>query len=285
MKKNTIKPFMPLLLLLALAFTAQGQQGSAKQGHLFIIGGGERSSALIREMVVTANLGAEDYILILPMATSIPEESVAYISTQLAEHSTQPIYSFNFTRTQASEQQSWIDSVANARLIYITGGDQNKFMDVVRGTKLFDALHQAYQRGATIAGTSAGAAIMSQEMITGSKIGEHEASDFREIKHDYAATATGMGFISDAIIDQHFIMRSRHNRLLSLLADYPDKTMIGIDEGTAIIVSGNRVRVVGDSQVLVVSQPQNMHRTSTGKAAFNDANLSLYIDGQSFNLK
>lgn len=269
-------------LLIALLITSL-LSFSQNKGSLFIIGGGDRSPALVKQMVETARLKPSDYIVVLPMATSIPEESVAYISGQLSAVCNNKITSFNFTKAQADNQHAWIDSVKNARFIFITGGDQNKFMDVVRDTKLYEALHQAYRNGATISGTSAGAAVMSQIMITGEEKGKSDKDSFREIKSNSVITSTGMGFLTSAIIDQHFIIRSRYNRLLSALADHPDKTLIGIDEATAIIVTGKKVTVAGESQVVVVSQPKQLKKGN--KVTFKNAALSLYSAGESFELK
>ena len=257
----------------------------AQKGKLFIIGGGERSSALIADLVKTSELRSTDYIVILPMATSVPEESIAYISEQISEFSNNKIVSFNFSKEQANNKTNWIDSVRNARLIYVTGGDQNKFMEIVRDSKLYEAMHQAYRYGATISGTSAGAAIMSQIMITGSQKQDSKSDPFREIKADYVEVSSGMGFLKNVIIDQHFIMRSRYNRLLSVLYDHSDKTVVGIDEGTALVVSKNKARISGDSQVLVVNNPKNKKIMPNGKVSFQQANLSLYVHGQEFKLK
>lgn len=270
-----------LLIMLCLL----GAIGNAQTGKLFIIGGGDRSSALIQDLVKTAQLRAADYIVILPMATSVPEESIANISEQILEFSDHKIVSFNFNKEQANNNVRWIDSVKNARLIYITGGDQNKFMNVVRDTKLYDAMHQAYRNGATFSGTSAGAAVMSEVMITGSQKQESKDDTFREVKADYVGVSSGMGFLKNVIIDQHFIKRSRYNRLLSVLYDYSDKMVIGIDEGTALVVSGNKARVSGESQIFVVNNPKNKKITAKGKVSFQHVNLSLYVHGQEFKLK
>ena len=240
---------------------------------------------MIKDLVTTSNLRSDDYIVILPMATSVPEESIAFISEQLSKVSDHKITSFNFSKEQANSKVEWIDSVRNARLIYVTGGDQNKFMDIVRSSKLYDAMHQAYRNGATISGTSAGAAIMSEIMITGAQKNDPRADSFREIKADNSEVATGMGFLKNIIIDQHFIMRSRYNRLLSVLYDNSDKMVIGIDEGTALVVSGNKGRVSGDSQIVVIKNPKNKRISSKGKVSFQDAKLSLYQHGQEFKLK
>lgn len=283
MRRNIIANVLLFVGLFSIAHFSFGQV--REQGSLFIIGGGERSSALIHDLVQTAELRTDDYIVILPMATSVPEESVAYISEQLREHSTHPIVSFNFTKAQADTQTQWIDSVRNARLIYMTGGDQNKLMDVIRGTKLYDALHEAYRSGSTISGTSAGAAVMSEQMITGSHVGGSESSTFNQVRPGLVETAQGLGFLNRAVIDQHFIMRSRYNRLLSVLMDYPNKMMIGIDEGTALVVKGKNARVVGDSQVVVVSFPRKRQQHRITNSSFHQAQLSLFSHGQSFKLK
>lgn len=269
-------------LLLAVCVFSAFLTYSQKKGSLFIIGGGERSPELMKELIETAALSPTDYIVILPMATSIPVESVALISSELSGICNNPIASFNFTKTQANDNQTWIDSVQNARLIYITGGDQNRFMDVVSGTGLYTALHQAFNNGATISGTSAGAAVMSEIMITGE---EKDKGGFKEIKKNNVVTSQGMGFVTSAVIDQHFIRRSRYNRLLSILADYPGKVVIGIDEGTAIIVKGNKIRVAGESQVVVISQPKKRRISDKNKVGFNNAKLSLLIPGDDFKLK
>lgn len=281
MKKNILEKSF-LLIAFVLVF---GSGYSQKKGNLFIIGGGERSLELMGELIKTANPSFNDYIVILTMATSVPEESYEYTRSQLATLCKNKITHFNFTKTQANDHKAWIDSVRNARLIYVVGGDQNKFMDVVKGSALYDALHHAYKNGATLSGTSAGAAIMSQIMITGEEKDKNNKDSFREIRNDNTVTTEGMGFLTKAIIDQHFIKRSRYNRLISLLADHPDKIMIGIDESTAIVVTGKKVKVVGESQVVVLSKPKKLKIWGKDKVSFKNARFSLFSPGDRFKIK
>lgn len=278
--RNYLAKYLSLVALFSLTATLT----NAQKGSLFIIGGGNRSTELMKELVTTAALSPKDYIVVLPMATSVPVESVASVSKDLSALCNNAITSFNFTKAQANDNKAWIDSVKNARLIYITGGDQNKFMAVVKGSALYTALHEAYNNGATISGTSAGAAVMSEIMITGGEKNKAEG-DFKEITKDNAITSQGMGFLTTAIIDQHFIKRSRYNRLLSVLADHPDKTLIGIDEETAIIVKGKKIKVAGNSQVIIVSQPKKLNTWNNNKVSFNKASLSILTPGSEFQLK
>ena len=280
MKKNLLERF---LLLTAFVFVLSS--GYGQKGNLFIIGGGERTPALMGELIKTVNPDVSDYIVILTMATSEPAESFESTRSQLAKLCNNKISNFNFNKAQANDDKSRIDSVRHAKLIYIVGGDQNKFMDVVRGSALYDAMHLAYQNGATISGTSAGAAIMSQIMITGEEKDKKNKDTFKEIRKDNVVTSQGMGFINKAIIDQHFIKRSRYNRLLSVLADHPEKMVIGIDESTAIVVTGKHVKIVGESQVVVVSKPKKLRIFDKGKVAFKNARLSLFTAGDHFKLK
>ncbi|MGN6533644.1 MAG: cyanophycinase [Ginsengibacter sp.] len=271
-------------LLTAFVFIMAGGYGQ-KKGNLFIIGGGERTPELMKELIITADPAAGDYFVVLTMATSEPEESYEFLYSQLSALCKNKITGFNFTKSQANDQTNWIDSVRHAKLIYIVGGDQNRFMDVVRGSALYHAMHDAYKNGATISGTSAGAAVMSQIMITGEEKDKTDKGGFKDIKKDNAVTAQGMGFIINAIVDQHFIKRSRFNRLLSVLSDHPDKMVIGIDESTAIIVTGNKVRVTGESGVVVISNPKKIRISGKGMVAFKNARLSLFTQGDHFKLK
>lgn len=280
MKIRIIRIAVWMITLIFIVSPGFGQ----KRGSLFIIGGGERSPEMLDQLIKTAKLTPSDRVVILPMASGVPVETVRYITTELSARIENPIRSFNFNRDQANEQQNWIDTVRNAKLIYITGGDQNRFMKVVFGTKLYDALHQAYENGATISGTSAGAAVMSQLMITGEEKNKTGKNNFEEIKTDNVIITEGLGFLPNAIIDQHFIVRSRYNRLLSVLAAHPEKKVIGIDERTAIIVKDKKARVVGESQVVVIANPKNLRITKTHKAGFQRASLSLLLDGDSFML-
>lgn len=281
MKKNFLERF---ILLTAFFFALSAGYGQ-KKGSLFIIGGGDRTPGLMGELIKTANPGKNDYIVVLTMSTSVPEESYGSIRNQLSTLCKNPVTGFNFTKTQANDHTVWIDSVRKARLIYIVGGDQNKFMEVVKESKLYEAMHQAYAQGTTISGTSAGAAVMSQIMITGEEKYKKDKDGFKEIQKNNVVTSQGMGFITSAIIDQHFIKRSRYNRLLSVLTDHPDKMVIGIDESTAIVVKGKKVRVVGESQVVVIRKPKKMQVSDKNKVGFKNARLSLFTAGDHFKLK
>jgi len=270
--------FIFILLLSATQLMAQ-------KGKLFIIGGGTRSPELIQSLLETSAMQQKDYIIVLPMATAEPEASFNAIKKQITAFSKNNIAALNFTPEQVNNK-NWLDSLKGARLIYIVGGDQSRFMKAVLHTPVYAAIHEAYQNGATIAGTSAGAAVMSKQMITGTQLQDSVYKEtFNKLWTGNIEFEEGMGLLDGVIIDQHFLKRSRYNRLISALAAYPKYECIGIDEGTAIIVQQKKVTVAGASQVLRISKPKNLKVTSKNLIKLDGLEFNLYTAGDQFLLK
>ncbi len=261
-------------------------QRAAPAGNLFIIGGGDRPAELIAQMIATANLQKKDYIVVLPMASIEPEASFAAIRTQMQAATTKKITCFNFTPATV-QNKNWVDSLRRAKLIFITGGSQDRFMHVVLNTPVYAAIHQAYASGGTIAGTSAGAAVMSQYMITGQQLAGDTTyrETFNKLWDNNIAFSQGLGLLDSTIIDQHFIKRSRYNRLFSALAAHPQFNCIGIDEATAIIVHRKNVKVVGQSQVIYAAEPEKLAVDASGLLKMKDMRLSIYTNGDCFELQ
>ncbi len=281
-----MNPKMLFYFLFLISLLANGQENKpAPKGSLFIIGGGRRSPELMQSMLNTAQLGKQDYIIVLPMASAETDTAYFYFKKSLNNLTNQPIVNLNFTADNQNNK-NWLDSLKGAKLIFIAGGDQSRFMKTVLNSPIYDAIHQAYKNGATIAGTSAGAAVMSKYMITGRELRGDTTynSTFKKVWDKNIEFTEGLGLINSAIIDQHFIARSRYNRLLSALAQFPDWPSIGIDEATAIIVQGNKVSVAGESQVVVLSKPKDLKITDKGLIKFKNVQFSIYTAGDVFSL-
>lgn len=280
---------MKQLLLFIVAFNlcnifsaiSQTKQPAIK-GKLFIIGGGDRGVELMKTMVATAAFGSKDYAVVLPMAGENPDTSFYYFKEDLLPVCSNTIVNFNFTK-QKVHDKSWLDSLVNARLVFITGGDQERFMAIVLHTPVYDAIHKAYTNGATIAGTSAGAAVMSQKMITGKELTDtNYNATFKKLNHNNIEIKEGLGLLTNVIIDQHFIVRSRYNRLLSAIAKYPSYACIGIDEAAAIIVKGNKITVAGQGQVVLMQKPSGLKTTAAKLIKMKNLQLSIFTAGDDF---
>jgi cyanophycinase len=273
-----------IYILFFMSFSAKAQFSNYPKGSLFIIGGGERSVELIDELVKTAEMRRNDFIVVLPMATTTPDSAFTSISQQLNKACSNKVYNFKNLRPN---DPMWLDSIGTAKIIYIPGGDQNRFMDAVKNTPIVDAIQRAYKNGTIIAGTGAGAAVMSKYMITGNQlVGDSPySSTFDKLIDKNIEFKEGLGLLDSIIIDQHFIKRSRYNRLISALNAHPRYSCIGIDESTAIIVHQNMIRVIGDGQVVKMSKPINFSVNDKGLIKFQDLNFSIFTDGDSFYLK
>ena len=283
-----MKPIQFFLLITAFSFFVQpaiSQEKNLPKGNLFIIGGGNRSDALMLDLLKTAQLSDKDYIVVLPMSGAEPDTSFFYFKKQVETLCRNTIANLNFTKAN-STNKLWLDSLKKAKLIFITGGDQSRFMSVVLNTPIYTAIHNAYRQGATIAGTSAGAAVMSKYMITGNQlIGDTTyQSTFDQLRKDNIEFSQGLGLLDSIIIDQHFIVRSRYNRLLSALYAFPAFTCIGIDESTAIVFHQYKITIAGIGQVIVFSNMENKTAVN-GLIKFSDIHLRVFTEGDSFKIK
>ena len=270
--------------LLFLSFgTLQAQK---LKGKLFIIGGGQRSDAMMTQLVSLSDLQKKDYIVVLPMSSEEPDSAYIYFKKQFEKLTPNPIIMLNFDKTTATNKVL-NDSLQNAKLIFISGGDQSRFMNVVKNTPIYTAIHRAYENGSTIAGTSAGAAVMCEHMITGNQKLESKYSEtFNNIRYDNLETTTGLGLVKNVIIDQHFLKRSRYNRLLSALVEFPTHIGIGVDESTALIVRNKKIEIVGESEVIVVKKPKGIAKSKKENlVSIKSLEMAIYTEGQKFKIQ
>lgn len=255
-------------------------------GKLFIIGGGSRPSAMVDRIIKESGIDKEGYGIILPMSSIEPDSAVYYAKIQFTEKGLKNIYGLNFVKDEVLTPTK-IDSIKNAKLVYISGGDQSRFMNIVAGNDIEKAIWKSYEKGNMIAGTSAGAAVMSKNMITGDELKHPEYnSTFRTIEPDNLELKQGLGMLSNnIIIDQHFVKRSRYNRLITAIIQFPEITGVGIDESTAILVTGNTAEVIGDSQVIVLRNSKVSKKVQEDKLGAHGIQLDVYLPGETFTLK
>ncbi|MFT4575276.1 MAG: cyanophycinase [Polaribacter sp.] len=285
-KLITVGVLLGLFFQLCISCTQEQKEVKTNaKGKLFIIGGGKRPSAIVDRIISESGIDKNGYGVILPMSSSEPDTSAYYAKLQFLKKGLKNVHGLIFTKNEVLSAAK-LDSIKNAKLIYISGGDQNKFMDIVGNTAIEKAIHQAYKDGSLIAGTSAGAAVMSKMMITGSELKNiKHASTLRNIQADNIEIKSGLGMLNNVIIDQHFVKRSRYNRLISVVIEHPEKIGIGIDESTAILVKGATVEVVGDSQVLIFKNPKQSKNTYKDKLGAHGIVLNIHLPGEIFTIK
>jgi len=282
--KSIISKIALFLFVLGTIYNVKGQI-NYKKGSLFIIGGGSRPVELIKKIILESEIDKDGYGIVLPMASSEQDSSVFYAKIPFQKEGVKNIYGMYFKKNQIPTNEQ-LDSIKNAKLIYITGGDQDRFMNIVKNTPIEIAIRENFKRGGMIAGTSAGAAVMSEKMITGNEL-KHPTyhSTFLNLEENNIELKKGLGFIKNAIIDQHFVRRSRYNRLITAVIEYPTLKGVGIDESTAIFIKDGKAEVVGNSQVIVLSNRNRSKENRNGKLAARGLKIDIYLNGDTFKFK
>jgi cyanophycinase len=250
------------------------------KGTLFIVGGGSQPDDLVRQFVALAGGPGKARIAILPMATS---DAVAAGAEKKAQLDSMGADAFvvNVTRAQADDD-SVVRALAGATGIWFPGGDQTPLASALRGSDALRTIHDRYRAGAVVGGTSAGAAVMSDSMITGNQYypGVAAAVDsptFSRIGRRLIEIAPGLGFLHNAIVDQHFIRRQRENRLISVVLERPSLLGVGIDEGTALKVAPDgRWAVLGRSSIIVIDA-RSARVTSPSQPSLGGTNLRVSV--------
>jgi cyanophycinase len=157
------------------------------------------------------------------------------------------VYNLEISERAQATLDSKVRILDDATAVFFTGGDQMRITSQIGDTPIFQRIREIYDDGGVIAGTSAGASVMSETMLV---VGGEEES---HVIGGSLRMAPGLGLIGGVIIDQHFMERGRVGRLLGAVAQNPKNLGIGIDEQTAIVVErGNGFYVLGSGAVYVI---------------------------------
>lgn len=270
--------------------SAAVQSADAPKGTLLIVGGGPQPDELVQRFVDLAGGAGKARIVVFAMASEYGLEGGEEKAEDLRKLGAHAINVY-ITREQAN-QESIVHLLDDATGIWFGGGDQSRLTHAIGGTKVEEAIHERYRAGAVVGGTSAGAAVMSTPMITGDERhpggARPDTTDpFKTIARDNIITSEGFGLIDGAIIDQHFLRRKRHNRLISAVLEHPKLLGVGIDESTALLVQPDGMwRVLGASAV-VVYDARNASITGTSAPTLGAAGIAMHVlpAGSSFDPK
>lgn len=215
---------------------------------LFIIGGAEDrvgKASLLRHFLKLSG-GRRSRLVLIPTASSFQDEVIASYTEVFTRLGAPGIRVVNPATREDARDPAVVAALDEATGVFISGGSQLRLSQLIPGTPLGEALHRAHDRGAVVGGTSAGASIMSDFMIS---MGEEGVTP----RQRASQLSAGLGLLRGVVVDQHFDQRSRYGRLLSVVAPSPHLLGIGIDEDTAVVVTDRRqfaVRGVGAVFVL-----------------------------------
>lgn len=241
--------FIPLFTL----HTLQAQEIGPKNGSLVIVGGGQLSDEVLQRFIDLAG-GPQARIVIIPTAGGGDDYGVAYEGRAFKPF--QKLGATNLTvlhtyDKKVADTEEFAKVIREATGVWFPGGRQWRLADAYSGTKTEQALWDLLDRGGVIGGTSAGATIQGSYLARGdtknntTMMGDHEI---------------GFGFVKNVAIDQHLLVRNRQFDLIEVIKAKPELLGIGLDEGTAIVVQGDRFEVVGPSFVAIYD-PKILEKT------------------------
>ena len=261
------------------------QSFSQTKGKLVIIGG-VQTQEIVKRFVKLAG-GPNARILIIPNAGSEPKLNSEEEQNNFIKLGAKADYIL-FTR-ETADADSNLKKMEWANAVFFLGGDQVDLTRDMLGTKLLQKAYDIYNNGGVIAGSSAGAAVMSEVMITGNELVNKDSTvSFVTIEKGNVETKQGFGFLKTVIIDQHFLKRKRHNRTIAALIEHPHLLGVAIDESTSIIVYPNDTfEVFGNNQVLVYdpTNATNIREDKKGNLGISNMKLNVLITGDKFDLK
>jgi len=277
----------PAILGVLTLILAAPPAAAGPKGHLFIVGGGDRDEPLMRRYVELAKGYGTGKFVIFTMASSVPLEVGPELVAEFKKYGVADVAYYQLTREEAMRPES-VRILDGVSAIWFSGGDQAKQTAALLDTPLHARMLELYAEGCLIGGTSAGAAVMSEVMITGDeKRKPEEGHEFETIETGNIITTPGFGFLKECIIDQHFVTRKRHNRLISLVLEKPRLLGVGIDESTAIIVRPDLVfEVVGEKQVVVYdARRAKVINGPSAPLGGHGLTLHVLVPGDFFDLK
>ena len=264
---------MPRILVALLAALCLPALASAQPGALVVVGGGGTGPEIVATALELSG-GKNAIVAVLPQSSAeadAGEDSVKMWRDAGAREASKVTF---------DDRSAAAAALRHATLIWMPGGDQNRFMKTIEGTGLAEIIRERHRAGATVGGTSAGAAVIADAMFTGD-------ADLKSLTAGATVIGKGLGLWPEALIDQHFLKRQRDNRLISAVMDRPALVGIGIDEGTAVVLKGAVFEVLGRSSVVVVdARGAQIEKTAPGGLlSGRGIKLAVLHAGQTFSLK
>lgn len=249
-----------------------------RKGVIIAVGGHENKNqnTEIIDIITQKTLGGT--LVVLPIGSEVPDEMIAMYKGTFRKSGIKHLYFLKLDSREDSQKKRNIRIIKNAGGIFFTGGDQHKINSLIANTPVGEAIYDVYNNGGVIAGTSAGASVLSETMlVSANKDDDWDNNEF--------SMAPGMGLLPrNIIIDQHFSQRNRFGRLLNAVAKNPELIAIGLDENTAIVIDqGKNLSVAGEGLVYIFDG-SNIKFTDVKDTAFNIC-ASIMTKGYEYDLQ
>ena len=234
---------LAIVLLSGVSLAAATLHGPDK-GTLVIVGGNMQDPAIVKRFIDLAG-GPDAPIVIIPTAGDDDEYDNYWSGLkQWRENGAKNLTVIHTRDKKVADTEAFVKPIKTARGVFFAGGRQWRLADAYLNTLTQKEVQGVLNRGGVVGGSSAGASILSSFMVRGdtkgneTMIGDH---------------TVGMGFLKNAAVDQHVLRRNRQFDMLEVIDKNPELLGIGLDENTAIVVTGDQFDVIGQSYAIIYS--------------------------------
>ncbi len=261
---------------------AAGAQAAASRGHLVLIGGGDKPPEAMEKFIELAG-GKGAPIVVVPTASTEADTIPYYLDLFRKDYGCSDVVAVDIRGPADARRPEYLAALDRARGVFFGGGDQVRILSAFHGSPALAAVRAVFERGGVVGGTSAGTACQTPRMITG-------GGDFTLVRTRAVELWQGLGLWPGVIVDQHFLVRQRSNRLLSVILEHPEELGVGVDEATAVWVKpGDTFEVLGRSAVMVIdasgakvsSQERDSGQDSLG---VHDLKVHVLLPGERYDV-
>ena len=250
------------------------------KGTLIIIGGKEDKAGDKEILQTVADRAGSGKLVVATVATEVPDELWQEYRKLFRELGVRNIEHLDVRTREEALSEDCARVLEDAKVLFFTGGDQLKITSQLGDSMVYRRTMELLEKGGTVAGTSAGASVMSTTMLVSGK------GDKSPNIEDAVRMAPGLGLFPDAVVDQHFAERGRIGRLVSAISQNPRHLGVGIDEDTAIIVHGlDEFEVVGRGAVYVLDASEMTYTNLVEgemETTLSSFNVKLHLLGRGF---
>jgi cyanophycinase len=230
---------------------------SLTRGWIIPIGGKLLTTAILDRFIALSG-GDDARIAVIPTASSEPDMGT-YYERVFQRCGVREVKALNFERRSDCDDADWLEWLAAATGVFLTGGNQLKLSTILGGTPVAKLLRLRHAAGVHVAGTSAGAAYLSEHMIAFGAEGSTPRAGM-------VTMCAGLGLTNRTIVDQHFRQRDRLGRLLTALSYNPFCVGLGVDEDTAAFIGPDETLEVLGTGAITIVDPSQVDFTSVAEA-------------------
>lgn len=254
------------------------------KGPLIAIGGAEDKSSradILRRVLAMSEKDAP-VVGVITTASSIPGHVFNSYRTTFCAISTAEILDIRIRDRDDAASEDNVEMIRSCDIIFLSGGDQMRLTYILGATAAMAAIRTRHAEGGVIAGTSAGAACLSQTMVYGGSAGD-------SLRKGAVRMSAGFGLVGGVIIDTHFLERGRFSRLMEVGATNPEYLGLGIGEDSAVLFEGNVIRAFGSGHTIVIDSSKvtgsNVFDLEDGEAvSVHNVIMHALVNGYGYNL-